>query len=290
MSGLRAYAVSTSATRSAVNSQLTAKLGARIGQGRTAEVVSWGENRALKLYYPGWPASAAEAEYRQAQAVFESGAPAPAVDGVVEVDGRCGVIFERVDGPSLLNHTTARPWTIFHSARLMAELHARMHACRPSGLPAQREQLQHKIRDARPLPEALKQAALTALAQLPDDSVLCHGDFHPDNIVLATHGPAILDWTEATGGNPLADLARTTLMMRHAALPPHLPGRRLIEAGRMLWYQLYLRRYCQLRSVAPKQVEAWLLPVAAARLSDGISEEEAPLLRLIQRTVSGGNQ
>jgi uncharacterized protein (TIGR02172 family) len=290
MSGLRAYAVSRSATRSTVNPQLTAKLGARIGQGRTAEVFAWGEDRALKLYYPGWPAAAAEAEYRQAQAVFESGAPAPAVDGVVEVDGRFGVVLERVDGLSLLNHTTARPWTIFHSAWLMAELHARLHACRPSGLPAQRERLQRKIQEAHPLPEALKQAALRALAQLPDDSVLCHGDFHPDNIVRATHGPVILDWTEAACGHPLADVARTTLMMRHAALPPHLPGRRLIVAGRLLWYLLYLHRYCQLRSVSLKQVEAWLLPVAAARLSEGIPEEEALLLRLILRTVSGANQ
>jgi uncharacterized protein (TIGR02172 family) len=267
---------------SQASAQLTAKAGARIGQGRTAEVFAWDERRALKLYYPGWPASAAEAEYQKTMAVFKSGAPAPAVDGVIEVDGRHGVVFERVEGPSLLNRATARPWVIFHSAQRMAELHARMHACRPSGLPAQRERLQTKIREARPLPEALKQAALKALAQLPDDSVLCHGDFHPDNIVLSTRGPVILDWTEAACGHPLADVARTTLMMQHAALPPHLPGRRLIEAGRRLWYQWYLHRYCQLRSVSPTQVEAWLLPVAAARLSEGIPEEERPLLRLVQ--------
>jgi len=289
MTGLRTGAVSKSATKSTVNPPLTAKLGARIGQGRTAEVFAWGENHVLKLYYPGWHAAAADSEYRTAQTVFQAGASAPAVDGVVHVNGRCGVVFERVDGPSLLNHTTARPWTVFRSAHLMAELHARMHACHPAGLPVQRERLQNKILEAHPLPAALKQAALTALAHLPDGSVLCHGDFHPDNIVLATHGPVILDWTEATSGHPLADVARTTLMMRHAALPPHLPGRRLIEAGRRLWYQLYLRRYCQLRSVSPKQVEAWLLPVAAARLSEGIPEEEALLLRLIQRAVSQGN-
>jgi aminoglycoside phosphotransferase (APT) family kinase protein len=155
----------------------------------------------------------------------------------------------------------------------MAELHARMHACHPVGLPNQREQLQGKIQEARPLPEALKQAALTALAQLPDDSVLCHGDFHPDNIVLSTRGAVILDWTGAARGHALADVARTTLMMRHAAVPPHVPGRHLIEAGRRLWFQLYLRRYCQLTSVSPKPVEAWLLPVAAARLSEVLKKQ-----------------
>jgi uncharacterized protein (TIGR02172 family) len=258
-----------------------------IGRGRTAEVFGWSEGRALKLYHVGWPAAAAEREYQLAKAVYEAGAAAPAAGGVVQVDGRHGILYERVDGPSLLNHTTARPWTIFNSAHLMAELHARMHACHPSGLPTQRERLQNKIREARPLPEALKQAALAALTKLPDDSVLCHGDFHPDNIVLSTRGPVILDWVEAACGHPLADVARTTLMMQHAALPPHLPGRHLIEAGRMLWYHLYVRRYCQLRSVSPMQVEAWLLPVAAARLSEGIPEEEERLLRLIRRITSG---
>jgi len=271
-----------------VSAQRTDNLGARIGQGRTAEVFAWSESRALKLYYADWPAGAAEAEYQKAVAVFKSGAPAPAVDGVVPVDGRWGVIFERVEGPSLLNQTTARPWTIFRSAHLMAELHARMHACRPSGLPTQRVRLQDKIRQARPLPKALKEAALSALAHLPDGSVLCHGDYHPDNIVLSRHGPVILDWTEATSGHPLADVARTTLMMKHAVVPSHIPGRHIIQVGRMVWYQLYLRRYCRLQSVSPKQVEAWLLPVAAARLSEGIPEEEERLLRLIRQLLRSG--
>ena len=252
-----------------------------IGQGRTAEVFAWSESRALNLYYKGWTATAAEAEYQKAAAVCQSGAPAPAVDGVIQVDGRHGVIFERVVGSSLLNYTTSHPWTILRSAHLMAELHAQMHACHPSGLPAQRERLQEKIRNARPLSDAMKQTALTALAQLPDDTALCHGDFHPDNIVLSARGPIILDWTDATCGHPLADVARTALLMQHAALPPHIPGRRLIETGRALWYRLYLRRYYQLRSISPDDVKVWMLPVAAARLSEGIAEEEQQLVPLV---------
>lgn len=266
-----------------MNTHLTAKPDTRIGQGRTAEVFAWGESRALKLYYEGWPATAAEAEYQKAEAVYKSGAPAPAVDGVVQIDGRYGVIFERVEGPSLLSYTTSQPWTLIRSANLMAELHARMHTCHSSSLPAQRDRLREKIQAARPLPDALKQAAIKTLTQLPEDTVLCHGDFHPDNIVLSTRGPVILDWTDATHGHPLADVARTALLMQHAAVPPHVPGRRLIETGRTLWYWLYLHRYCRLRSVSPEQVEAWLFPVAAARLSEGIPEEEEQLLALIER-------
>lgn len=260
--------------------------GKLIGRGRTAEVFAWGEDRALKLYYEGWASSAAETEYQRAEAVHRSGVPAPEVNGVAQVEGRHGVIYERLEGPSLINYATARPWTILRSAHLMAELHAQMHACRPSGLPAQREQLQNKIQDARPLPDAAKQAALNALAQLPDDSVLCHGDFHPDNITLSARGPVILDWADARCGHPLADVARTTLLMQYAALPPHIPGRRLIELGRALWYRLYLHRYCQLRSISPEEVKGWMLPVAAARLSEGIAEEEQQLVSLVTAMVT----
>jgi aminoglycoside phosphotransferase (APT) family kinase protein len=261
--------------------------GSFLGRGRTAEVFAWGEGRALKLYYEGWSPDAAEREFRVTRAVRESGALAPEVDGVTRVNGRSGVIYERIDGPSLINHTVSRPWEIIRSAHLMAELHAHMHACHPSGLPAGRERLQNKIQAARPLPEALKGAALDTLAQLPDGDALCHGDFHPDNIALPARGPVILDWVEASCGHPLADVARTALLMQHAALPVHMPGRSLIEAGRALWYRLYLRRYCQLRSISPEEVKVWLLPVFAARLSEGIAEEEERLLGLIKQVSLG---
>jgi len=249
-----------------------------IGRGRTAEVYAWGDGRALKLYYEGWPADEAEREAHTARAVYNSGAAAPAAEGVVTVDDRHGVIYERVDGPSLLNKTTAQPWTLIRSAHLLAELHAHMHTCRVSGLPSQRTRLEKKIQAAHPLSATTKQAALDALAQLPDDDVLCHGDFHPDNVVMSRRGPVILDWVTATSGHPLADVARTSLLMQRAALPPHLPGRRLIELGRALWHRLYLRRYCQLRAVSAEQVTAWMLPVVAARLSEGIAEEENLLM------------
>ncbi len=257
--------------------------GKLIGHGRTAEVFAWGETQALKLYYAGWPSSEAEAEAQKAKVVYDSGAAAPAVYGVVEVDGRYGVIYERVDGPSLINRTTSQFWTVFHSAHLQAELHADMHARQVTGLPAQRMRLEMKIRNARPLPAALKQVALDALSKLPTDSALCHGDFHPDNIILAGRRAVVLDWTDASCGHPLADVARTSMIMTMAAVPPDMPGRHLIQFGRRLWHFLYLRRYCQLRGVSVKQINAWRLPVLAARLSEGIPEEEASLLKALDK-------
>lgn len=259
--------------------------GTLIGRGRTAEVFAWSEGRVLKLYYAGWPASAAQSEAHITHQVHASGASAPVTEGTVEVDGRHGVIYERLDGPSLLNRTTTRPWTLIQSARLLAELHAGMHARRVTGLPSQRARLEAKIQAAQPLAAAMKQAALSTLARLPDDDVLCHGDFHPDNVVMSQRGPVVLDWVEAAAGHPLADVARTSLMMQMATVPPHIPGRHLIEMGRAVWHALYLRRYCQLRAVSPEQVRAWRFPVIAARLSEGIPEEESALLEALEKMI-----
>ena len=260
--------------------------GVLIGRGRTAEVYAWGNDRALKLYYEGWPADEAEREARQARVVYESGAAAPAVEGVVTVDGRHGVVYERVDGPSLLNKTTAQPWTLIHSAHVLAELHAQMHTRRVSGLPSQRTRLEEKIQAAHPLSATMKQAALEALTRLPDHDVLCHGDFHPDNIIMSQRGPIIIDWSDATRGNPLVDAARTSLLLRLGAIPPGTPGGWLIETGRALFHHLYVRRYLQLWPAPRQQLIALQLPMAAARLGEGIDEEKQPLLTLVRASLS----
>src|SRR6478752_2749091 len=97
-----------------------------IGRGFTADVYAWGDGRVLKLFHPGAP-DRPEREYRVTRAVHAAGLPAPAVYELVEVDGRAGIVFERVDGPSLFEYVQARPWKLWWAIRRLAELHAQIH-------------------------------------------------------------------------------------------------------------------------------------------------------------------
>jgi thiamine kinase-like enzyme len=57
-------------------------------------------------------------------------------------------------------------------------------------------------------PQSAVDACLAALAELPPAAaVLCHSDLHPQNVVLAAHGPVLLDWEYAHVSDPLWDLA-----------------------------------------------------------------------------------
>src|ERR1044071_5794670 len=54
---------------------------------------------------------------------------------------------------------------------------------------------------------------------------LCHGDMHPSNVILAPDGPMIVDWFDASRGEPVADVARTCLLLGDGdRTPEHLPG------------------------------------------------------------------
>lgn len=256
--------------------------GTLIGQGRTAEVYAWGDNRALKLYRAGWRASWVEREVQISQRVAAAGLPAPGVGEMIEVDGRFGILFERIVGPSMVGQFGAKPWTLARTLRSFTDLHLAMHACTIPDLPSQRELLARLIGDASPVPGRVRAAALRQLDQLPDGDALCHGDFHPDNVLVTRSGPVIIDWGSACSGHPLADVARTELLLQVGELPSPALNRWLLASARVFVRRTYVRRYLRLRPALVEELAAWRLPVAVARLGEGIPEERSKLRRLIE--------
>ena len=49
------------------------------------------------------------------------------------------------------------------------------------------------------------------------DARLVHFDLHPDNVLLGPYGPVLIDWTNARGGDPDADVALTWLIAETSA-------------------------------------------------------------------------
>ncbi len=221
-------------------------------------------------------------EAKIARAVSNAGLPVPAVCGVVEVRSRHGILYENVDGPSMLKALLSKPERLAYFASLFAELHAKLHSSKVEQLLSQRQRLEEKIRNAESLLGDARQSILEALHQLPDGEMLCHGDFHPDNILMSGKGPVIIDWIDAAKGRPEADIARTLLLLNQELPPCHLDiDAEEVSSVRARFVRIYLERYKQIRSVSSKEIESWQLPVVAARLSEGIKEEESGLLSIL---------
>ena len=99
----------------------------------------------------------------------------------------------------------------------------------PAHLERKREWARGIIGENEKLPLKLRQAVLNVLEGLPDGEQLCHGDFHPGNILVTARGAVIIDWMTASRGTAAGDVARTAIILEAAQPPPGTPMRWLIE-------------------------------------------------------------
>jgi uncharacterized protein (TIGR02172 family) len=232
-----------------------------IGKGLTCEVFSYGEGRVIKLYHSSRPISLAHREFLVSQAVHQAGLPSPAVVEITQVGNRNGIVFEHVRGNSMLRVVELKPYKLFWAARLLAELHARVHASgAPQEIPEQHEQIERWIQEGDAyLTADQKATSRQLLAQLPPGNCLCHGDFHPANILMTATGPVIIDWSTGTRGHPLADMARTSVLFESARLPDDSPWHThlLMKLSRQLLHATYLKRYLKLRGGTLEEIEKW---------------------------------
>ena len=261
--------------------------GPLIGQGRTADIFAWGDTQVLKLFKDWCSKGMVQYEYKIAHSVQSASLPVPrAADDLVEMDGRWGILYERVNGPSMLTRMRQQPWKVVAFGRKLAELQIAIHACPAPDLPEWNQRIARDIKAAPELTDELRQVALKALAKLPAATALCHGDFHPDNVILTQHGPVVIDWVNAVRGSPLADVARSSLLFRMGEILPGTPGRRLISLIRRTFHDAYLGRYLQLSGQKRQAVDDWELPIAVARMQEGIPSEMSGLLEVVKRHTS----
>jgi Ser/Thr protein kinase RdoA (MazF antagonist) len=263
--------------------QLDLNLFSPLARGRTADIYAWEDGFVLKLFQSRFGAEETQLEAEIGHAVSGTGLPVPGVGDVVQVNGRNGVIYERVDGTTMLAALGRKPWRILYYARRLAALHAQMHAFPfNQNIPPQRGRLDRKIRHASALPVQLKSAVLAALEAMPDGDRLCHGDFHPDNILLASKAEVIIDWLDATRGNPLADVARTSIIALGAVATPQFSNPFMKMLIR-LFHTVYIGQYFRIRPGGELEYRRWLPIAAAARLSENIPELEEWLIGEAQK-------
>jgi uncharacterized protein (TIGR02172 family) len=240
-----------------------------IAEGRTAEIYAWEDRRILKLLRPGFPPYLIVQEERITSAIVQAGISAPKIYGLIEVNGRPGILYERIDGPSLTGLIEHNPLKLRQHAEMLASLHVDLHSHTVAGLPRQKDILAHQVREAEVLTAEMRNSVLCLLDYLPDGDILCHNDFHPLNVLVGPGGPVIIDWESASLGNPCADVARTTLtvaLARPAEGFPNIWMKKVTELYLPAFTSVYLARY---RSFAHNQLpdlRAWQTVQAAAKV------------------------
>ena len=258
----------------------------KLGEGRQAEVFVWPRGGVVKLYRSLDDFASARAEVAAMRAGQASGIPTPRLLDTVLIEQRPGVVMERLGGSDHLTLFGRKPWTIWPAAKKLAQLHAQLHSVSaPGGLRPLKEELQQRIEASVNVPQKQRALALAKLERLPEGSRMCHGDFHPGNLIETAGGTKVIDWATATRGDALADVARTLVILRAGALPPWTPFlvRKLTAVGRRVLLWRYLREYRRLHPFEHSELAAWEFVNVAARLTIGIPEENDYLMELLER-------
>ncbi len=192
---------------------------------------------------------------------LDHGFPVPRV---VEVTDE-GMVMEHVDGVDLLDVLLKRPWRLGWAARLLADLHHRLH-----------------LIDAPAELLIAPTSGRFGRRSLGQGHSLLHGDLHPGNVMLTDRGPVVIDWANACAGSPGADVAVAWLLMAAAEPPARGVERLVVERFRAVFVKRFLT------AVGRDEARRHLREALAARTDDPNlpASEKAAMAALVEREAS----
>ena len=215
--------------------------GKLIGTGYTADVYEWKDGKVLKLFKKGYPEVAIEKELQNARAIAGLDFAKPGVYGLVKVDGQSGIIYDRVEGQSLLDWVI-KTGELEQCAEYMADLHRQIFSNRISTVSDYREFLRENILNIPPDSIVNKKMMLEKLEGLPEGDTLCHGDFHPGNIFISAGKPIVIDFMNICRGVQLYDVARTVFLIEYSPVPAEVENGEILKELKRRLTDLYLMK------------------------------------------------
>jgi len=252
-------------------------LGKRLARGNTSDVWEWTPQTVVKVLLPDIPRHWAALEADITRLVHAAGLPVPATDGVGEVDGRPGVVLERIDGETMWHRMMDSPEEVPALIEVLVDIQRDVQSVSPIvGISDLTTRLRRKIDEAAAVSDEDRHRAHELLTAMPSGSALCHGDMHPANIVMSPRGIVIVDWFDAGIGNAMADYTRSSLLLR----PPETPGTKrwhLDGAEREVLERMqcsYLSALLKRRLIEPLPFAMWEAVLAVARMSERVPTDD----------------
>ncbi|MBW2052381.1 MAG: phosphotransferase [Deltaproteobacteria bacterium] len=276
-------------------------LGRKIGDGATAEIFAYGENQVLKLLKANFSRMIITQDTHYSKIAHDHGLPVPKVWDHLEVDGRYGAIFDRIDGLTAAERLLKILLRPSKYAKMQAKLLASIHSIDFSGdeihLPGsitQKGRFEEQIEKMDIWTEKKKTEVIEIMNHLPDGDSLCHGDFHGGNIIMSTNGPVIMDWDTGSQGNPWGDVAASSACILADPNPETAPNwHRVIH--RMITKRInkvFLKTYLAIRPDTDNQLNKWLVCAYAARIGElsqihhpAIPEKQIQMLSFIEKKL-----
>ena len=243
------------------------KLGKAIATGNTATIYV-NDKTIMKVYKDYLPPAEAEMEAKKQRFAHACGLPVPKVLDVTMIENKQVLIMEYIKGKTLGELLFKNEKKVEYYMSLSIDIQRQIHQHGGEALEPISYKWERQIADSLILDEESRSLLLKKLKAMPHETKLCHGDMHLFNLIKAEGGVFIIDWVDEGAGDSRADVCRTYLLYaeNHQDLA-----------------DLYLHIYCNKTGLTKEDILQWIPIVAAARLSENVSEENLDkLLKIIQ--------
>ncbi len=262
------------------------KLLKKIATGGQAEIFEINENMVLRLLYREEDNILAEYEFKSLQIAKQNGIYVPAVFEIVNVDNRPGIIMEKTNGITMTKMIQANPFKLFKKAKELGELHYNLNKIdAPEGFINLKQMAMKFVEKSTFIDSEIKNFVYMILGQLPDGVKLCHGDFHPGNIIIRDSNSYIIDWCGATSSDPIADVADTYLILKNMPRLPDISffSYQIMKLAGLLVAKTYFNSYNRHYKIDTNLFSKWLVVRAAERTYYGMSSEKVALVKFIYK-------
>jgi uncharacterized protein (TIGR02172 family) len=256
----------------------------KIAAGGQAEIYDLNNGKVLRLLYKKEDKYLIDYEFKSLQIVKRNGLFVPDVFEIVDVNDRPGLIMEKIDGITMTKLFQIKPTSLFKKVKELSVIHFKLNKIKaPEGFMDLKKRIKFLVEKSSFINSEKKDFVSNILEQLPDGDKLCHGDFHPGNIIIKNNKPYIIDWCGVTKADPIADVAHTYLIFKNM---PRLPNSsfvsfRIMKLAGYLASKTYLKSYND--KIDTNIFSKWLLVRAAERTFYGEPSEKQSLVRFIDK-------
>lgn len=260
----------------------------KLGSGATATVYLFDENKILKVFNDDYSAESVKYEAFLSDEINKTAIRAPRYYETISVEGKNGIVSEYIPGELLMQQLVKSDFfSCVSLIRRMVRAQKEIHQAQNRAITSQIARFSYLIGNSG-LEESKQKKLIDALQSIEQSDHVCHGDFHPGNIIVHSRDAFYtIDWMNCYCGNVEGDVCRSYLTLITPFDPFNLPflQKIIFQLYKLLIGQIYLAEYLRNTKIKKRDIRRWMSIVAAGRLADNVPNEREWLTKRIDRTL-----
>jgi predicted Ser/Thr protein kinase len=259
-----------------------------LAQGGQADIYQYDEDKIIRIPRDTNGFKNIEYEY-VVYKQLENKVKAPKIYEMVYINNGPAIVMQNISGITMLDQIKSNPLKVLFFTKKLAELQVSIFdTLVDNRIRNGKESAIFCINESKRLSQLEKDKLVDIVNDFPECNNLCHGDFHPGNIIFSNNEYHIIDWSSATRNSCISDVAHSYLLLINT---PRLPGISQFEYQKQkifarIMAKQYYKEVDKHIHINSELFSKYILVKAAERTFYGMDSEQKWLLKYIKSNLN----